>query len=116
MSIAHFRLGLPALQEQLGSRGIETGSELWIDSVASWSFGSIAMLAFGLITAFCVLRLRASRWFAFPVAIVGVAYVSFGVAMYMLLNASPHFVGFIVIGGLLVVWALFAFRMGQLKT
>lgn len=109
-SVAHLRIGLPDVQAQLRQHGVEPGSGLWIDATAGWSFGSVAMAAFGLIFAACVFRIRANRFEAWPVALIGLAYLVFGLGTCWSLGVRPHFVGFTVFGLLMLAWTFLARR------
>jgi hypothetical protein len=103
-SLAHAFLGLPPLRAELGAAGVSADASGAI--AIGWYFGSVAMAAFGLIvltSAINVLNgklggLRAVQWIA-------LAYFLFGVAAFVADRLNPHFVGFIVIGVLLGVFA-----------
>lgn len=104
-SVAHFQIGRPQLQAQLRQHGVTETSELWVDATAGWSFGSLAMLVFGLMLTACVFRLRSDRRKVWPFCLVGAAYVAFGAASLIAFGFSPHFMGFLVFGFLMVAWA-----------
>lgn len=107
---AHAFLGLPALQSSLAQKGVENGSELWVDATAGWLFGSMAMLAFGIIFASVVLSLPRGRPNLASIAAIGIGYAVFGLGSLTMLNFSPHFVMFSVLGLLFLIWALVAWR------
>ncbi len=105
-SAAHAFLGWPAQAGALAK--IDAPSDLRHTLQAGWHFGSLAMLACGLIVAGSAWQtLRNRPWSRIPVAAVAALYVAFGVYGLTLGGWSPHFCGFIVVGLLasVLLWA-----------
>jgi hypothetical protein len=73
---------------------------------AGWHFGSLAMLAFGLI----VLSAGVAAWQGRPVPsgplwIVAAACIAFGAGAFFLISQNVHFAGFAAIGVLVAIGA-----------
>ena len=103
-SLAHAFLGFPPLRTQLTA---SAAAEDVVGALAiGWYFGSAAMATFGLIVLTSGANalkgkpsgLAAVRWIA-------LAYALFGLAAFFADGMNPHFLGFIVIGLLLGVYA-----------
>ena len=109
-SFAHSLGGLPPLQQALKQAGVEPGSELWIDATAGWLFGSMSMLAFGIIFGSVVLSLSKTAVNLVPIVAIGLGYVVFGIGCLLMLHRGPHFVMFGVLGLLFLIWGWVAGR------
>jgi hypothetical protein len=111
-AIAHGVFGLPAIHQQMRDSGIPRDTALWIDATAGWLFGSMSMLTFGFIVA-AVARVLSDRHgiVIFPVMAIGVGYLAFGAGCLAGIHWSPHFVGFAILGTLLLVWSMAARRI-----
>jgi hypothetical protein len=74
---------------------------------AGWYFGSLAMLALGLIVlAAGVAAWQGVRVSTGPLWIVAAACIAFGLGAFLLLSPNPHFFGFVLIGVLVAAGAL----------
>lgn len=103
-AFAHALAGWPALRQALGA---SVDPDVLGAIGVGWHFGSVAMAAFGMLGLTSVWQARRgyvqARWV--PITI-GVAYVVFGGAAVLVRGAGPHFLTFIVLGGLLFGGAL----------
>lgn len=102
---AHAFLGWPHLRGDLAEIGAGPGLAGAIGT--GWLFGSVAMLAFGLI----VLPAGIAAWrggavAAAPLWVIAAAYVIFGTAALALRGHSLHFWAFILIGILVAAGAV----------
>jgi hypothetical protein len=72
-----------------------------------WHFGSVSMATFGLLGLLSAAQMRkgqaGARW---TPALIGTAYVLFGIGALLSIGPSLHFVVFIVLGCLLAAGAL----------
>lgn len=97
---AHAFLGWPPLGRDLSAGGIEAGVVRAVST--GWYFGSVAMLALGLLVLWMVGRARrglaggtGGAW------IIAAAYGGFGAVAFVAQDLNPHFILFIV-NGLLI--------------
>lgn len=96
-SAAHAFLGWPAIHAAI--KQTNANEELTTDVTIGWLFGSVAMLAFGLIVLWFGLRLwRGQNVDSRPVMIIAVCYFGFGLAAFFWTRFNQHFIGFMVIG------------------
>jgi hypothetical protein len=66
-----------------------------------WHFGSVAMLAFGLVVLSAGIAVwRGDRVSTSPLWIIAVACIAFGLAGFSLYGHSPHLLGFALLGAL----------------
>lgn len=71
-----------------------------------WHFGSVAMLAFGLIALFAGAAVwQGRRVSASPLWIVAAACIGFGLGAFVLYAHDPHLLGFAFIGVLVAIGA-----------
>lgn len=100
-SIAHTALGWPAMAEALRAAGAP--ADLAGALSVGWYFGGATMVASGLIVLTSALRLRRRDLSGIlPVRIVGATWLLFGVAALVARDLNPHFLLFVVLGGLAV--------------
>ncbi len=85
-----------------------TPSELRIDVAAVWFFSSVSMGAFGLASLVAGHRLRrGDRSGVTVLRIIGVAYVLYGAAAFVLTGYNPHFLIMFVLPGSLLAGPTF---------
>jgi hypothetical protein len=99
-SAAHAGLGWPLMASELAKTSAPP--DLTSGLAVGWYFGSVAMLAFGviaLVAGFSGVPARGSIFWASLA--VGVAYGGFGLATYAV-RRDTHFLGFVAIGTLAV--------------
>jgi len=104
-SFAHAFAGWPPQRAALEAAGVEV--DLIGGLTVGWYFGSVAMFAFGAIAlrdAWEVSRDGGARTGAS--ALIGLAYLLFGARALFYRGFNPHFLGFIVIGLLVLIPAL----------
>jgi hypothetical protein len=100
----HAILGWKQLSRQLA--GIAAPGDLTLALKIAWQFGGVAMLTFGVITAVSfVRRLQGQDVPTLPIALIGIAYVTFGSWALIASSFDPFFAVFIVPGLLLLVSA-----------
>ena len=96
-SAAHGLLGWPAMRTELNKIG--AAQDLSHALATGWYFGSVAMLAFGLITILSGLRLkRNDRSGASTLAIIAAGYIVFGTCALVQSGFNTHFLLFILTG------------------
>lgn len=104
-SAAHAFLGWPAVSAEL--KQVSADHDLNMTVAIGWIFGSVAMLTYGLIVLRLALRLlRGKQTDSGAVLIVGVSYAAFGLGAFLWTSFDPHFIGFVVIGLIVAVAAL----------
>lgn len=100
---AHGFMGWPAVEESLEAR---IDREALDDVALGWIFGSVAMLAFGLLGFVGVGQaLRGhglDRWIP---SVIGVAYVAFGVGALLYTHGNVYFLLFFCVPGALMLTA-----------
>lgn len=102
---AHALLGWPPFHSALKNAGID--ADVIGAIAAGWYFGSISMVAFGLIILHqAIRRLRGSAIQAGPLWTISAAYLLFGVGAYLARHFNPHFLLFIVTGVVVGLLAL----------
>jgi hypothetical protein len=97
-SAAHAGMGWPLMASELAK--VAAPADLTDGLAVGWYFGSVAMLAFGVIAltaGFSAVTSRGSVFWASLV--VGLAYGGFGLATYAV-HHETHFLGFVAIGAL----------------
>jgi len=104
-SFAHSVLGWKALSEQL--RVSQAPADLVQALGLGWTFGGVAMLAFGLIVVASFRRqLRQDPVSTTPAHVIGAAYVAFGAGALWVTAFDPFFLIFLVPGLLVLVASL----------
>ena len=108
-SAAHAFLGWPPLGASLRQAGVD--GDLITALTIGWIFGSVAMLAFGLI----VLRLGLQLWRgkeadSGAAQVIAACYVVFGLAAFFWTRFNPHFIGFVVIGIIVAIATVWPVR------
>ena len=102
---AHAFAGWPAQHQLLLQGGND--ADLIHGLAIGWYFGSLAMLAFGVVVLRDARALgRDPAHVTGAAAIVGIAYAAFGLWALFYKGFNPHFIGFIVIGLLIAIPAL----------
>lgn len=114
-SVAHAFLGWPAVSTAI--KDTNATAELTTDIAIGWLFGSVAMLAFGLIVLLFGVRLwqgkTADRR---PVIVIAVCYFGFGLGAFFWTHFHPHFIGFMVIGFIVATAAVGPGKSGHEQT
>jgi hypothetical protein len=102
---AHAFAGWPPQRKLLAQAGNE--ADLINGLALGWYFGSVAMLAFGVVVLRDARALgRHPAHVTGAAAIIGIAYAAFGLWALFYKGFNPHFIGFIVIGLLIAIPAL----------
>jgi hypothetical protein len=107
-SAAHAGLGWPMMASELAKTSAP--EDLTSGLAVGWYFGSVAMLAFGviaLIAGFSGVTARGGIFWASLA--VGIAYGGFGLATYAV-HREAHFLGFVAIGTLAAYGSVRALR------
>jgi hypothetical protein len=104
-ALAHGLLGWPAVRAELTGAGV--GPKLLPGMAIGWLFGSFSMAIFGII----VFWSGRSWWrgravWSVPACVIGAGYGLFGVAALIFNGGGPHFIGFILIGVIVVAGAV----------
>jgi len=111
---AHASIAWPELSRILWQE-IDADSETITTIFIGWNFGSMAMLAIGVIVILSFVQLRrgfaGARWHAFT---VGVFYILFGLAAFWLRNLDPHFL-FFISSGLLLCFSSILWKSSDLR-
>ena len=103
--LAHAFLGWPMFDSALRAANVD--ARLVSGLAAGWYFGSVAMLAFGVIVTHAgVCALRGRRPAAVAVAVIAIACVLFGLTAFCALDWNKHFLGFVLIGAMAGTFAL----------
>ena len=103
-AFAHAGPGWKALREAL-----QEGTDPAILGAVGvgWHFGSVSMATFGLLGLLSAVQMRRgqphARW---TPALIGTAYVLFGIGALLYRGQKLHFVMFIVLGGFLITGTL----------
>ncbi len=106
---AHAFLGWPQFKPVLESVGLEAGMIAALS--IGWYFGSVAMLAFGVIVLQqAVRRLRDRPVHPAPLWTISAAYSLFGAAAFIARDFNAHFLVFVGTGILVGLFALLASR------
>ena len=107
-SLPHALLGWPALRESLQGK---VDSDAMTTAAIGWLFGSFAMATLGVVALVSASQLRrgnaSAKW---PAIVVGVGYLAFGFWGLWYSGGSPHFYGFLVMGGAVASGAWFSAR------
>ena len=106
-SAAHSLLGWSSLATSLA--GIQAPPELVTGLRIGWQFAGVAMLTFGCIVIWEIHTLRNRRTAAlWPVLVIGLVYVMFGLWALAVSEVDPFFGVFIVPGLMLIAasWPL----------
>jgi hypothetical protein len=94
---AHGMLGWPAMSQGLADAGAP--ADLAGGLAAGWYWGSVAMIAFGLIVLAAALRVRrGDPSLNAPVLMIAVCYVMFGLAAFVARHNEPFFFLFVATG------------------
>ena len=94
---AHGLLGWPAMLSEL--RAVGAADDLIGGLSAGWYWGSVAMVAFGLIALLAGMRLRRGDLSGVaPIRVVAACYVLFGLAAFFSRGFNPHFLLFVATG------------------
>lgn len=94
---AHGMLGWPAMSQGLAQAGAPP--DLAGGLAVGWYWGTLAMLAFGLIVLAAALRLRrGDPSLNAPVLVIAVSYVFFGLAAFVARDNEPFFFLFVATG------------------
>jgi len=102
---AHAFLGWPPLHVELMAHHVD--GDLINALKIGWYFGSVSMLAFGIIVLWFALKIiRKETVSLAPILIIAAGYLGFGCVAFIKNNFNPHFLIFIVTGVLLVWFAL----------
>lgn len=103
-SIAHAFLGWPTLEALL--KVAEVQPELTGALAVGWYFGSVAMLAFGLIVGHSAWRMwQGAAVSTVPAGIIAALYLLFGLGAYLSRDFNPHFLLFVLTGVLVGIFA-----------
>jgi hypothetical protein len=98
---AHSFLGWKGLRAQLAAAQVP--ADLVQGLMLGWQFGGVAMLAFGLIVVATFAKgLRGEAVSMLPPAVIGAAYLAFGLGALLAIELNPFFLVFILPGVLLV--------------
>lgn len=93
--------GWPPLSAALRAAGVDASIAAGL--AVGWMFGSAAMVAMGLCVLVAARHLRSGDALAAQVgSCVGGAWLTFGIGASVYRFPNPHFLFFIVVGGLLV--------------
>ena len=102
---AHAFAGWPPQRDMLVQAG--TDAELVAGLTLGWYFGSVAMLAFGVVVLRDAWLLKRNPAHApGAAAIIGVGYLAFGMRALFYRGFNPHFLGFVAIGLVIGIPAL----------
>lgn len=95
-AVAH-AFGWSQLRLELAKAGV--AAEIAGALAAGWYFGSVAMLAFGLIVVNQARRLlRGDAVSLWPSLVIGASYLAFGTVAFVARDFNPFFLLFIVTG------------------
>jgi len=104
---AHAFLGWPQFKAVFEGAGLSAGMIAALS--IGWYFGSVAMLAFGVIVLQqAVRRLRGQPIQPGPLWTISALYLLFGTAAYIARNFKPHFLIFVGTGVLVGLFAVLA--------
>ncbi len=107
-SAAHSLLGWTSLGTSLASS--QAAPDLIAALRIGWQFGGLAMLTFGCIVMWEISTLRHRRSAAlWPVLLIGLVYVGFGLWALMASALNLFFLGVFVVPGLLLIAASWPF-------
>lgn len=99
-AVPHALSGWPALEAALAPHGVDAATVAALS--IGWYWGSVTMLALGLVGLFVYLDLRRGRVTARRYGLAaGGAYLAFGLAAYVGRDFNSHFLFFIVLGALM---------------
>jgi hypothetical protein len=94
---AHAFLGWPPFQSLLEQAGVD--ADVTAALGVGWYFGSVAMLAFGVIVLHAALQaLKGRRAPVGVLWIIAAAYTVYGLTVYVARDFNPHFLVFVVTG------------------
>jgi hypothetical protein len=97
---AHALLGLPAVQGELEAANV--ADDVGRGIAIGWSYGSAAMLTFGVVVLTLWWKGRTGSVTVGAVALpISLLYLAFGAWAFAYSSLSPHFIGFMVLGALL---------------
>ena len=106
-SAAHSFLGWSSLGTSLAN--IQAPAELITGLRVGWQFGGVAMLTFGCIVMWEISTLRHRRSAAlWPVLLIGLVYVLFGLWALTVSDLNPFF-GVFIVPGLMLIAASWPF-------
>ena len=106
---AHAFLGWPPFKAVLEGAGLGPGITAAFS--IGWYFGSVSMLAFGVIVLQqAIRRLRGQPIQPGPLWTISALYLLFGTAAYVARNFKPHFLIFVGTGVLVGLFAFLASR------
>jgi hypothetical protein len=99
---AHSFLGWKSLHERLTQANAPP--DLTFGLGVGWQFGGVAMLAFAIIAInVFVKRMRGQSISPFPVAVIGGAYLLFGLVAYSISDFDPFFIFMFIIPAVLLL-------------
>lgn len=106
---AHAFLGWPQFKAFFESAGLNAGIIAALS--IGWYFGSVSMLAFGVIVLQqAIRRLRGQPIQPGPLWTISAVYLLFGTAAYVARDFKPHFLIFVGTGVLVGLFAFLASR------
>jgi hypothetical protein len=108
-SAAHSLLGWPSLRGRLTAASVP--ADLLAGLAMGWHFGGVAMLALGVIALWAAAE-RRSRAANFALAVIGAAYLAFGMGAAATLGWDPFQLIFLIPGALLAAAAALRPRAG----
>jgi len=103
-SLAHAFGGWPAMEQALVAGNADPAL---IGALGvGWHFGSMAMLAFGIIVTFAAWNAaRGNMVSMIPPRVIALAYVVFGLVAFVSRGFKPHFLFFVAAGLLIGIFA-----------
>ena len=104
----HAFLGWPSIAEGLIAAKIDP--DLVAGFSVGWYFGSLSMVALGLVVLLIARAVRTDLWAFLAALVVGLTYVAFGVAAALYRSPRPQFGAFLVTGLLIAGGAVYARR------
>ncbi|MEM7247382.1 MAG: hypothetical protein AAF533_18725 [Acidobacteriota bacterium] len=91
----HSYSGLPPLSDALAADGVS--AEIHLSVIIGWVFGSVAMLAFGVMMLVWALRVhRGESPSTAPAGAISVAYLCFGAVVFHVTDHDPRYLLFII--------------------
>lgn len=106
--LAHAGLGWPGLRQQLLQAGVPPTADVLGATGAGWLFGSICMFTFAFVFAAVTRSLERGESDRSALQItrgIGGSYMLFGSGGLIGRGLSSHFIAFIVLGALFVIWS-----------
>jgi hypothetical protein len=104
-AFAHALAGWPRIYPALVASSLP--ADLIGGLATGWYFGSVSMLAFGLITFLTgVSSLRSGTVSAIPLKLISLTFAAFGIFAFISQGYAPHFLIFIIMGLLVGISSL----------